>query len=95
MFLGCASVADGSIREASFEGRLRYIMEIDVVIEASKGFLKEMAALTSKRTVDWWAVPPGLLPIQTCPVHKMHFHENVYMDAKFIIIVDKAPNCTI
>lgn len=49
-------------------------------VEAIKEFVNEMKALEPRRTVESWTMPPGLVPVQTFPVHRTHFLPNMYKD---------------
>lgn len=49
--------------------------------EASKVLVKEVAAILSRRRAEKWTVPLGLISIQTCHVHTVHFTGNINSDA--------------
>lgn len=46
-------------------------------VEASKMFVKKMTALTAKRSVYSYILPPGLVPVLEFLVHIMHFLGNL------------------
>lgn len=51
------------------------------LIEAYKVFRKAMEVISSRNRMDSWAVPVGLVRIQTLPLHIMYLLENMYGDA--------------
>lgn len=48
------------------------------VVESYKVFIKDMKAILSRKGVENWAVPVGLVPAQTFSVHIMPFVGNMY-----------------
>lgn len=51
-------------------------------VEANNVFVKAMAVLALKITVDSWSVPLGIVPVQTFSVHVIYFFSYVYKDAR-------------
>lgn len=82
MFSGAYPVIGQSIRKAGFQSDVRKNWERQAV-EGSKVFLKEMEALSSKRTVDSWTVALGRNPAQILFVHILHLFGSEYYDAKW------------
>lgn len=54
-----------------------YLVRKEEVVESCKFFIKSVEAISSRRRDDSWAVPVGLVPVQTSPVHIMHFIGNM------------------
>lgn len=57
------------------------LVENELLVEICKVFFKSMEAISSRRRVDSWAVPAGLVPVQTFFMHIMHFFGNTYKNA--------------
>lgn len=49
-------------------------------VEACKVFAKAMEPITLRRRFESWAVPVGLVPMQTFPVDILHLFENLYKE---------------
>lgn len=54
-------------------------------MEEIKTFLKEMAALASKRKLDCWTLSAGLVLMQTFPVHVLYSLPNLYKHATLFV----------
>lgn len=53
------------------------------VVKASKVFIKYLVALASRRQLDSRVKPSVLVLAQTCAVHILNYHRNVYKPATF------------
>lgn len=51
------------------------------LVKACKLFIKLLEDILSRRTVDVWSVPAGLITIHTFPVHIKHFIGDMCNDA--------------
>lgn len=58
-----------------------YMVEREETVEASKVFVKEIAAFTIKRRVHSWTMPAEFVSTQTLLVDILHFRRKVQMDA--------------
>lgn len=68
------------------------IVGSEKVVAAGKIFVKDMAALASRKTVDSWIVPSsGLLAVQNFPDYMLYLIDNVYRETGLFEVFRQLP----